>query len=29
LNFPLERPKSVSTRLIKKWLEGEVEIWGE
>lgn len=29
LNFPLERPKSVSTRIIKKWLKGEEEIWGE
>ena len=29
LNFPLERPKSVSTRIVKKWLKGEEEIWGE
>jgi len=29
LNFPLERPKSVSTRLVKKWLNGEDEIWGD
>ncbi len=29
LNFPLERPKSVSTRLVKKWLKGEDEIWGD
>lgn len=29
LNFPLERPKSVSNRLIKLWLEGKEEIWGE
>ncbi|MEO6288980.1 MAG: citrate (Si)-synthase, eukaryotic [Ginsengibacter sp.] len=29
LGFPLERPKSVSNRVIKLWLEGEGEIWGE
>ena len=29
LNFPLERPKSVSTRLVKLWLEGKEEIWGD
>ena len=29
LGFPLERPKSVSTRLVKKWLQGEDEIWGD
>lgn len=29
LGFPLERPKSVSTRLVKKWLKGEDEIWGD
>ena len=29
LNYPLERPKSVSTRIVKKWLKGEEEIWGE
>ncbi|MBS1752749.1 MAG: citrate (Si)-synthase, eukaryotic [Ferruginibacter sp.] len=29
LGFPLERPKSVSTRLVKAWLEGKDEIWGE
>ncbi len=29
LNFPLERPKSVSTRLVKLWLEGKDEIWGD
>lgn len=29
LGFPLERPKSVSTRLVKKWLNGEAEIWGD
>ncbi len=27
LGFPLERPKSVSTRLVKKWLAGEDEVW--
>jgi citrate synthase len=29
LNFPLERPKSVSHRQVKKWLNGEEEIWGD
>ena len=29
LGFPLERPKSVSTRLVKRWLAGEDEIWGD
>lgn len=29
LNFPLERPKSVTTRLVKRWLNGEDEIWGD
>ena len=29
LAMPLERPKSVSTRLVKKWLNGEDEIWGD
>lgn len=29
LNMPLERPKSVSTRLVKLWLEGKEEIWGD
>lgn len=29
LGFPLERPKSVSTRLVKAWLEGKEEIWGD
>ncbi|MFL5774421.1 MAG: citrate (Si)-synthase, eukaryotic [Flavisolibacter sp.] len=29
LGFPLERPKSVTTRLVKKWLNGEDEIWGD
>jgi citrate synthase len=29
LGFPLERPKSVTTELVKKWLKGEAEIWGD
>jgi citrate synthase len=29
LGFPLERPKSVTTDLVKLWLEGKDEIWGE
>jgi len=29
LNLPLERPKSVSTRKVKHWLEGKDTIWGE
>jgi citrate synthase len=29
LSLPLERPKSVSTRLVKRWLKGEDEIWGD
>jgi citrate synthase len=29
LGFPLERPKSVTTELVKKWIKGEDEIWGE
>jgi len=29
LNFPLERPKSVTTELVKLWLEGKDEIWGD
>jgi citrate synthase len=29
LSFPLERPKSVTTELVKKWLDGKEEIWGE
>jgi citrate synthase len=29
LSFPLERPKSVTTSLVKSWLKGEDEIWGE
>jgi citrate synthase len=27
LGFPLERPKSVTTKLVKDWLEGKEEIW--
>ena len=29
LNFPLERPKSVTTDLVKDWLDGKGEVWGE
>jgi citrate synthase len=29
LGFALERPKSVTTDLVKKWLNNEAEIWGE
>jgi citrate synthase len=29
LGFPIERPKSVTTDLVKKWLEGKDNIWGE
>jgi citrate synthase len=29
LGFPIERPKSVTTELVKKWLKGEDNIWGE
>lgn len=29
LGFPIERPKSVTTALVQKWLKGEDEIWGE
>jgi citrate synthase len=29
LGMPIERPKSVTTELVKKWLKGEDEIWGE
>ncbi|MCO5237364.1 MAG: citrate (Si)-synthase, eukaryotic [Chitinophagaceae bacterium] len=28
LGLPLERPKSVSTRLVKEWLSGKGKIWG-
>src|SRR6478735_4778507 len=29
LALPLERPKSVTTELVKRWIKGEDEIWGE
>src|SRR5487761_2560106 len=29
LGYSLERPKSVSNRLVKLWLEGKEEIWGD
>lgn len=29
LGFPIERPKSVTTELVKLWLDGKGEIWGE
>jgi citrate synthase len=29
LAFPIERPKSVTTELVKRWLKGEDEIWGD
>ncbi len=29
LGFALERPKSVTTEEVKKWLKGEGEIWGD
>lgn len=29
LGFPLERPKSVTTELVKAWLNGDGEIWGD
>ncbi|MEP7258954.1 MAG: citrate (Si)-synthase, eukaryotic [Flavitalea sp.] len=29
LALPIERPKSVTTALVKRWLKGEDEIWGE
>ena len=29
LGFALERPKSVTTELVKEWLEGKGEVWGE
>ena len=29
LGFPLERPKSVTTELVKQWLDGKAEVWGE
>ncbi len=29
LGFPLERPKSVTTDLVKLWLDGKDNIWGD
>jgi citrate synthase len=29
LGLPIERPKSVTTELVKQWLDGKGEIWGE
>ena len=29
LGFALERPKSVTTQLVKEWVEGKGEIWGD
>lgn len=29
LGFPIERPKSITTDLVKKWLDGKDEVWGE
>jgi citrate synthase len=29
LGFPLERPKSITTEQVKKWMQGKDEIWGE
>ena len=29
LCFPLERPKSVTTDLVKLWLDGKDNIWGD
>lgn len=29
LGYPIERPKSITTEQVKKWLKGEDEIWGE
>jgi citrate synthase len=29
LGYPIERPKSVTTELVKEWLKGKAEIWGE
>lgn len=29
LGYALERPKSVTTELVQKWLKGEGEIWGD
>lgn len=29
LGMPLERPKSVTTDLVKQWIDGKDQIWGE
>lgn len=29
LGMPIERPKSVTTDLVKKWIRGEDNVWGE
>jgi citrate synthase len=29
LGMPLERPKSVTTELVKEWIEGKGQIWGD
>ena len=29
LGMPLERPKSVTTELVKDWIEGKGQIWGD
>ena len=29
LSFPLERPKSITTELVKRWLRGEDQVWGD
>jgi citrate synthase len=29
LGFPLERPKSITTELVKLWIEGKDQVWGD
>ncbi|HEY8397960.1 MAG TPA: citrate (Si)-synthase, eukaryotic [Flavihumibacter sp.] len=29
LGFPLERPKSITTEQVKRWLRGEDQVWGD
>jgi citrate synthase len=29
LGFPLERPKSITTDLVKRWIDGKDNIWGD
>jgi citrate synthase len=29
LGLPIERPKSVTTELVKQWLDGKAQSWGE